>query len=136
MASATFTAEYAMDTTKFWHVVKIVFIIFNGIFGALLVLQMIVWCRTPSLSDDASAQCKYAVVKMFITALDLYSYLFFWFLVVLSGYWFIFFKCEERVYMLLPALNTGKTNYMPFNILFAIVIAFKLLSIIYKIAFE
>lgn len=43
---------------------------------------------------------------------------------------------QERVYLLLPALNTHKTNYLPFDIIFAVVICFKLLTIIYKIVFE
>lgn len=107
LARATFTSEYAMDTTAFWNVIKIVFIVMNGIFLLLLIMRIIVWCRTPSLSNDAAATCKYAVVKIFVTGIDLYSYLFFWFLVIISGYWFVFFKLEERVYLLLPALNSS-----------------------------
>lgn len=135
LATPSFTSEYAMDTTKFWNVAKVIFIIINALFVILLIIQVIVWCRTPSLSNDDSAKCKYAIVNFFITAIDLYSYIFFWLLVIFAGYWFIFFKMEERVYLLLPALEST-SDYLPFNILFAVVIVCKLLTIIYKIAFE
>lgn len=55
LASATFTAEYAMDTSKFWHVAKTLFIILNVMFVVLLIVHMIIWCKTPSLSEDTSA---------------------------------------------------------------------------------
>jgi meckelin len=56
--------------------------------------------------------------------------------VILTGYWFIFFKLQERVYVLLPALNTYSKNYKPYDFLFFIVFGSKALSIIFKIAFE
>ena len=43
---------------------------------------------------------------------------------------------EERVFLLLPDLTTDSINYVPFNILFFVVIATKLVTIIYKIVFE
>ena len=136
LCSPSFTVEYAMDTTPFWKVTRALFITMNVIFGLILVLKLIVWCKTPSLSDDASAQCKFAVVKIFIVAIDLYSNLFFWFLVIFTGYWFIFFKLQERVYVLLPALNTYSKNYKHYDFLFFIVCGAKLLTILYKIVFE
>lgn len=76
------------------------------------------------------------MVKIFFSAIDLYSTLFFWFMVFLTGYWFIFFKLEERVYLLLPELNTYSTNYKPFVVIFGCVLASKILTIIFKILFE
>lgn len=136
LATVSFTTQYAMDTTNFWKACSIIFIILNAFFVFLLIVQLIVWCQTPQLSDDASAQCKYAVVKIIVSAFDLYSYLFFWFIVVMSGYWFIFFKCEAQVFILLPALNTYNTNYKIFNIIFGVVLGSKLVTILYKICFE
>ena len=69
--------------------------------------------------------------------MDVFSQIAFWFLVIMSGYWFIFFKLEENVHVLLPSLSNDNTNnYMPFTVIFAIVFACKLLIIIYKIIFE
>ena len=136
LTQASFTAEYAMDTSTFWNTAKGVFIAINVIFGLILIVQMIIWCQTPQLSEDATAQCKYAIVKVCVSAFDLYSTLFFWFLVFITGYWFIFFKLEQNVYLLLPALNTYLVNYRPFDILFGCVFGAKIFAVLYKICFE
>jgi hypothetical protein len=57
-------------------------------------------------------------------------------MVAFTGYWFVFYKLEERVYLLLPEIDTYDTNYKPFDILFACVLVSKLLTIIFKITFE
>jgi meckelin len=72
-----------------------------------------------------------------IVVLDVFSQLSFWFLVIMSGYWFIFFKLEENVYVLLPSLTNYTTNnYIAFNVIFGILFGFKFLLMIYKIIFE
>jgi hypothetical protein len=43
LSQVSFTAEYAMDTTAFWKVCKIVFIIINILFAIILIIKMIVW---------------------------------------------------------------------------------------------
>jgi meckelin len=69
--------------------------------------------------------------------IDVFSSIFFWFLVILSGYWFVFFKLQERVYVLMPSITSVTTdNYIAFNVVFGLVFGFKLLTIVYKIVFE
>lgn len=68
--------------------------------------------------------------------IDIFSTLFFWFLFALTGYWFIFFKLQERVYCFLPSLDTYDTNFKQFEILFAIVAVAKLILVLFKIIFE
>jgi len=41
-----------------------------------------------------------------VAALDKFSYLMFWFMVFATGYLFIFFKFQERVYLLMPGLDS------------------------------
>ena len=136
LCQSTFTVEYAMKTDNFWSIASSLFIVTNVLFGIILVGKMIIWCMTPSLSDDPAARCRYAFVKIFIVAIDLYSNLFFWFLVFFTGYWFIFFKLQERVFVLLPSLNTYSQNYKPYDFLFFFVFGAKILAILYKIIFE
>jgi len=73
------------------------------------------------------------VFTFFFNLFDYFSYFNFWFLFGLTAYWFVFFKLEERVFLLLPALNTYETNYKPFIILFGLVACTKLVAILYKI---
>mmetsp|Transcript_2523 Transcript_2523/g.3151 ORF Transcript_2523/g.3151 Transcript_2523/m.3151 type:complete len:83 (+) Transcript_2523:1776-2024(+) len=81
-------------------------------------------------------RCRYTCVKIFTNAIDLFSKLFFWYLVTMTGYWFIFFKLQERVYCFLPGLDTHSTNYKPYDFLFGFVAGSKLCIVMYKIYFE
>jgi len=76
------------------------------------------------------------VIKALTKALDYFSKMFFWLMVGLSGWWFVFFKLQERVFYLLPELGNVKYNYKPYNAMLASVLAAKCLSILYKIIFE
>jgi len=136
LAEVGLGVEYAMDTSQFWKVTKIMFGLCNGFFLVLLIAQMIIWNFTPQLNEDPAAFCKFAVVKFIFSAFDLYSYIFFWFMVIFTGYWFIFFKMEERVYLLLPELDTYGENYRPFDVLFGCVLGAKVFTIVFKITFE
>lgn len=93
LATVSFTTEYAMDTTNFWQTTRGLFIGVLILLGVVILVQMCIWTWSPNqLSDDQSAKCKFAIVKFIITCLDVYSNLVFWFLVIMAGYWFIFFK--------------------------------------------
>ena len=137
LASVSFTAEYAMDTSNFWKTVSGLFIGCMVLFGIIVIVQVCIWQCSPTLSDDKSAKCKYAIVKIFLTGIDVFSNLIFWFMVLVAGYWFVFFKLQERVYVLLPQISkSNDSDYTPFNALFGAVLATKLLTILYKIVFE
>ncbi|CDW85678.1 meckelin isoform 4 [Stylonychia lemnae] len=137
LATVKFTSEYAMDMTNFWTTIGGLLIGLLVFFGIIVITQLVIWYQLPTLSDDVNAKCKYAIVKFIITGLDVYSQLFFWFLVIVTGYWFVFFKLQERVYVLLPTITgSSDNNYMPFNILFGTVLGTKIITLLYKIIFE
>lgn len=69
-------------------------------------------------------------------AFDLFSTMFFWFLYAMTGYWFIFFKFQERVFVLMPDLDSYKLNYRPYDGMLGTVAICKFLSLGFKIAFE
>ena len=54
----------------------------------------------------------------------------------MTGYWFIFFKLQERVYCFLPDMNSFYVNYQPYDILFGLVCSSKLVFVAFKIYFE
>jgi len=79
------------------------------------VIVLIVVCMLidrPFLEDDPTVRLQYFVVKTFFITIDMYSTIAFWFIFAATGYWFIFFKLQERVYCFLPELNSYKQNYV------------------------
>jgi meckelin len=74
-----------------------------------------------------------------VNALDIFSSLMFWYLFLMTGYWFVFFKLQERVYCFLPAhegLENFQQNYRPYDILFGLVCSSKFVQVIFKIYFK
>lgn len=57
----------------------------------------------------------------------------FWIIFFISGYWFITYKLQANAYLLLPSVDSIDFSYMVFDIIFGIVLAFRLISIILKI---
>ena len=57
----------------------------------------------------------------------------FWFLFAITAYWYIFFKLQYSVYILLPPLNTWWENYRSFDIIYGIAASAFTIYIIYKI---
>jgi meckelin len=136
LASVSFRSEYQMDSDSATSGIRITFIVFMAIFGAMVVVQVAIWSKIPQLSDDPLAKCQYTIVKIILALVTNFSQLFFWFLVIISGYWFIFFKWQEQVYILLPEVNHYSTLYYSFDVIFGLVLSTKLVMLLYKIYFE
>ena len=137
LTKVSFTAEYSMDTSKFWRTENVMFVFICILAAVVLLIKMAAFMMQGNLgNDDFSAKCKYFFVRLIIDSLDVYSNILFWYLFSVTVYWFTFFKWQENVYILLPPLATHTENYYPFDCLFAVVASFKLVSIAYKIIFE
>lgn len=125
-----------METGASIGAVRGVFIFAMVIFGIMSIIQLIVWNFLPQLSDDVTARCQYFIVKIFIVAISTFSQILFWFLVIISGYYFIFFKWQQQVYLLLPKVDHFSSLYYSFDVVFGLVTSTKLVWLIYKIYFE
>lgn len=76
------------------------------------------------------------VVKVMINSIDLFSKFFFWYIFAVSGWEFIFFKLQDRVYTFLPPMSQYNEYYKQYDVLFGIVAATKLVAVMFKIYFE
>ena len=135
LASVSFTSEYAMEMDNFWGTVTGIFIGIMVLAGVIVVVKIIVFATSPQLSSDPTALCKFGFYKFFVSSLEIFSNLAFWFLVITTGYWFVFFKLQERVYVLLPTVDSD-SDYKPFEALFFVVVSTKFLSLLLKIRAE
>ena len=136
LAGVSFRSEYLLESDSAQRVIRGIFIGIMVLFGLLVIMQICVWSSTPSLTDDRTANCQYTIVKVLVTLLNNFSHLFFWFLVIISGYWFVFFKWQEQVYILLPEVNHYNNLYYSFDVVFGLVLSTKLVILLYKIYFE
>ena len=102
----------------------------------IMIIVTGVFVNKPELNTNKAVHSSYLFVKSIMNLIDIFSSIFFWFLFALTGYWFIFFKLQERVYCFLPGLNTYISNYRPFDIMFGLVASSKLVYMFFRIQFE
>jgi meckelin len=136
MKDITFMAEYKMDTKSFWQLCKTLFWILFVVMLLSVLVFLNVQSNTERLATDKSASNTLAMTNGFFMTVDLFSTIFFWFLYAMTGWWFIFFKFQERVFVLMPDLDSYNTNYYSFDVLLGLVSVFKLMSLFFKIYFE
>lgn len=138
LTSVHFYTEYLLSTEEFWVGAGAAFWVFFAVFCVILIVVTCVLFDRPALTTDYAARLTYISVKTAMNALDIFSTLFFWYLFAATGYWFVFFKLQERVYCFLPPIdyNSFKVNYEPYDILFGLVCSSKLVFVTFKILFE
>ena len=57
----------------------------------------------------------------------------FWIVFFTSGYWFVTYKLQGNAYLLLPSVDNWGKTYQIFDAIFGVVLALRLLAIIYVI---
>lgn len=103
--SSVFQVEYSMKTDKFWESIQIM-IGFLCAFGvAIFGIRLNNWQSRQRASDDGSAGSIFGlslVLHAFMVASHTFVVLLFFFIFMICLYWFVFFKLQNEVYILLP----------------------------------
>jgi hypothetical protein len=133
LTEISFSSEYIFGTEGFWQGATMAFWVLFGTMILLLIISTVVLSDRPELATDQNARVSYLVVKSLFVALDLFSYLYFWYIFAMTGYWFVFFKLQERVYCFLPAPDSWEINYLPYEWLFGWVAGAKLLFVLLEL---
>lgn len=134
-ASYTTQVFHNYQPDYFWMVVQILFIIFNVFIIIVWLMRVYVWSKANprrSLGKNYFTQLIVAVVKL---ALDSWADAQFYFLFFVTGYWFVFYKFQSKIYILIPNENNYRTNYLPFDALFYTMFIMRMLNVallIYK----
>jgi hypothetical protein len=94
LTTVAFKTEYIMDEEYYRRELKTTGIICIVVLCLTWLLHTYCrYCARPSLGANvAGAEVCFKFVQSFIKAVDLFSTLFFWFLIYQTGNWFVFFK--------------------------------------------
>lgn len=115
-----FTVEYTEDYESFWTSATAFFGFFMTIFGLCLLLRLYNWNRRNSrLAGDAPIDFPF-LVRATSYVFSTFAAVVFWFLFLYCEYFFIFFKMQSNVHLLLPIDRPefGSDNdYYPFEAL-------------------
>lgn len=132
-AKVSFISEYSMKIDKFMTVCLALVITIAVISLIAALAQMYTWVKV-NPSDLLTKHFALAFIATFIFKLcRFFGFLIFWFMWIISAYWYIFFKLQYRVYLLLPPLDTYDLYYKKFDIVFGIGFGCYCLYIFYRI---
>lgn len=119
-----------MDISSFWTVVTVLFILTNVLVGIISVFRTYVWSRFNPARFNPENWPVLLLFRFILNAMKTWSESMFFFLTVMSGYWFIFYKMQNSVYFLVPDPDTQPKDYKPFKIVFIIMVVFQFLTML------
>lgn len=101
-----FFAEYYGDTEEYWSLATsfFIFVIVVALFSCLVKLYN--KNRQPTFNGEGAESFGESSARMLIYFMASFAACFFWFLYVNCAYWYIFFKLQDTVYVLLPKQET------------------------------
>ncbi|GMI00340.1 hypothetical protein TrST_g3137 [Triparma strigata] len=111
----TFTAEYTMETDEFWSNVEILVGFVSAIAGVLWLVRVRNWqtrnqrigSNNPDTGENNGTMYMVHVLMMLIHT---FVIVFFPFVFSICAYWFVFFKLQETVFVMMPANNEFYTT--------------------------
>ncbi|CAM9501613.1 unnamed protein product, partial [Discosporangium mesarthrocarpum] len=139
--TVTLTVEYTMDTTDFWDLTRAFFAVAMVLIGLTAMWRLRNWnVRTSRVEAPVATVAPYSTVNWplviqtsMITMHTFVLYLFpFTFLV--TAYWFVFFKLQDSVFLMLPADRVGygsKGEYYPLEVMVLMIFLFQGARVIY-----
>ena len=135
-AEIEFGTYYKSSTVKFWETAMIIFYCILVLLVLIVLIKMQVLMSNPLVSSDQGDSFRTGVIAFVVYVLDFFSTLYFWYLFFMIGYWFVFYKLQERVFLFVPTNETYWTNFEQYDWLFAWVAGSKLVSILFKVYFD
>ncbi|KRX07370.1 hypothetical protein PPERSA_06985 [Pseudocohnilembus persalinus] len=131
-----FETEYTYNSDSFWPTATAFFIIFL-IFGLLYALiKCYMYTKLNPQTNPQEPYCLYMCIHYMCIILDVLADTFFYYLLIFTGYWFVFFKLQERSFVLLPSEDDPDQKseyYTPFNTLFWFMYVFKTIGMIHLV---
>ena len=140
-----FKVEYSMKTEKFWNALMTMIIFVIALFLVIFGIRMNNWQsrQKSSTSEDPSGASSLlgfqAVLHAFMVACHIFATLFFCFIFFVCTYWFIFFRLQDEVFLLMPPKNEfyGATDeYLFFQVSFHSLFWAQTLWLVYTIALQ
>ena len=119
-----------MNIHSFWNTVKILFIILNIAIGVISVFSTYVWSRfNPSVHNPENYPIL-LVSRLILNGMRIWSAAMFFFMLIVTAYWFIFYKMQNDLYFLAPDPKISPGDFKAFIIVFSLTVAFRLITVL------
>lgn len=128
--SISFTSEYTMDSSNFMQAALGVFIANNILTILIWLVRVYIWMKNNPSVHSRDTYTIWMIGKATMIFIGTWAFMFFWYLFIFTAYWFIFYKMQYHVYILLPSMDEYTANYGAFEIVLGLVIAAQLLYVL------
>ena len=135
-ATIEFETYYIAETGKFWESAMAIFYTLLGLLIVIIAIKMQVLLSKPNIGGAGQDNMRTGVISFIVMLLDFWSTIYFWYLFFMIGYWWVFFKLQERVYCFIPTHYEYWTNFEQYDWLFGWTCGAKLAYVIYKVFFD
>ncbi|KAF1324640.1 Transmembrane protein, partial [Globisporangium splendens] len=140
-ASMRFHVAYASDTTKFWTTAMSLFIAACGFAACRVVLHTYTWQRRSTRNEELGAAMWHSIAHVLMCSASNFALASFGILLVMTNYFFVFFKWQARVYVLLPEVNYDDVahsaakmdEYYPLRVLLPLAFALQIVAVLHRI---
>ena len=117
----SFTSNYYMDLSNIMKWTKILFSLCFVFVFIVVAARMYVWCiLNPAKLTKGTYSCYFLITLLFKT-FKYFGIIFFFFTWALTGFWYLFFKCQYRPFVFFPYLfESYWDHYRKFDILWGL----------------
>lgn len=126
----SYASLYNLDRSQFWLVSILIFIFLSIIAGIIFLARMFIWTKyyPSSQAHLYPNRGTLLLVQILYTASQTFGFVYFFYLLMISLYWFFFFKLQDAVFCLLPSPSYYSGDYLWFYLLFFLTLGLVLIS--------
>ena len=108
----------------------ILFIILNVFVLLIAMFSTYVWSKYNPSSHNPENWTMLVLLRFVLNLMRFWSGAMFFYLFVVTGYCFIFYKLQDTVYFIAPVERLRPTEFIPFIVVFALTVAFRFFTVL------
>ena len=132
-AYVSFQSEYYTEIKHFMSVMLGLLIAACVIVGIIVIYRIWVWIKVNPRDLSPDSWFIDLLVTIIFTLCRFFGVFMFWFCLIISSYWYFFYKLQSRIYLLLPPLRQYDEYYKKFDIIFGLGCATYISYMIFRI---
>ncbi len=132
-AYVSFQSEYFTEMKKFMNTMLGLLIAACVLVFIIVVYRVWVWIKLNPKDLLPDSWFIDLLITIFFTLCRFFGIFMFWFTLIISAYWYFFYKLQSRIFLLIPPLRFYSKYYEKFDIIFGLGCGAYILYMIYRI---
>lgn len=122
--------EYTATNDSFWTIATVFFVLAMVLVAILWLVALLNFNRKSTRTADERVLDFALLFRAVVLLWESFARVFFWYLIVFTGYYFVFFKLQDEVFTLLPSVHDPvHDDYRRFELVLIMVVTGQVLSV-------